>query len=332
LPLSPTQCPDPKEENLRLTNSSRAISAQYVCDVTEDAVKTAVFVLLACSLAGAQKGTLTTHTTVWNGLTRTYEVYTPPVLQTSLAMVMVLHGTTVAAENDPPLTVYHAMGWDQLADTNGFLVIQPISTWKPIPSTKTGGVFFWESFGTDTYFPTPPDDSGFLANLAAELAASHGVDAARVFVMGFSSGGMMTQRMCIEHADLFAACAPLSGPVWIGNSGVVLPQPAQPVSVLEMHGDADTTIPYCGGTFSGWGEGNLDVPSVDVDVNYWLAADGLPKDLPLCGKNNIATRFEVQRASPSAEVQFLRESGFGHTYHQSTIAIVWEFFSTHGRM
>jgi polyhydroxybutyrate depolymerase len=294
-------------------------------------VKTAVFVLLACSLAGAQQGTLTTHTTVRNGLTRTYELYTPPVLQSSLAMVMVLHGTAVAAANDPPLTVYHAMGWDQLADANGFLVVQPISTWKPIPSSKTGGAFFWESFGTDSFFPTPPDDSGFLANIAAELVASHGVNAARVFVMGFSSGGMMTQRMCIEHADLFAACAPLSGTVWIGNPGIVLPLPSQPVSVLEMHGDTDPTIPYCGGTFSGWGEENLDVPSVDVDVDYWLAADGLPKDIPLCGKNGILPRFEVQRANQSVEVQFLRELGFGHTYHQSTIAIVWEFFSTHGR-
>jgi polyhydroxybutyrate depolymerase len=294
-------------------------------------VKAAIFVLVACSLAAAQRGTVTINTTTWNGLIRTYEVYVPPVLQPHPAMVMVLHGTAVAAANNPPLTVYHEMGWDQLADVSGFLVVQPISTWKPIPSNKTGGAFFWEAFGTDSYFPKAPDDSGFLASLAQQLAIEHDVNPGQIFVMGFSSGGMMTQRMCIEHADLFAACAPLSGTIWIGNSGVVLPSPFRPISVLEMHGDVDTTIPYCGGTFSGWGEGKLTVPSIDVDADYWLAADGIGGFAVLCGTGNEPTGFGWLRTNGTVEVQFVRELDFAHTFRQSTIAMVWQFFSTHGR-
>ena len=49
-----------------------------------------------------------------------------------------------------------------------------------------------------------------------------------------------------------------------------LPLPSHQVSILELHGDADPTIGYCGGTFWGWSEGRINVPDVDSDVNYWL--------------------------------------------------------------
>jgi len=303
-------------------------------------MKKLVFVLcfLVCA-AQAQNGKFTTYTETWNHFTRIYSIYVPPVLQQNPALVMVLHGTTVAAESNPPLTICtKGMGWDQLADANGFLVVCPISTY--VPGGPSGGRFFWESYGRADDFPSPPDDAGFLRSLVVtmEKTVSHGgygVDHTRVFVMGFSSGGMMTQRMCIANADVVAACAPVSGPLWVGNPNIEIPRPSQPVSIIELHGDEDPTIPYCGGLFWTYEHGLIPVPGVDVDINYWLGSDALGTNRsPLCTAGDPSPNvFGVDFKSPDGkiEVQFVRELGFGHTYKPWTISSAWEFFAAHKR-
>jgi hypothetical protein len=76
-------------------------------------------------------------------------------------------------------------------------------------------------------------------------------------------------------------------------------------------------------------------PSVDVDMNYWLAADGLALNMaPLCTSGKPARnvfRLDSKSVDGRTEVQFVRESGLGHTYQAWTISSTWEFFSTHGR-
>ena len=296
--------------------------------------KSALIVCLLCVAARAQNGTFTTYTTTWNNLTRQFSVYVPPVLQTAPPLVIALHGSVLAQSSNPPLTVCtKGMGWDALADANGFLLLCPVGTWKF--DSLTGGEFFWEAYGTETYFPAVPDDSGFLRSLILRMEKNRHADPARVFVIGFSSGGMMAHRACIDNADLIAACASLSGTVWVGNPNVKLPWPARPVSILEFHGDADPTIAYCGGTFLAWGEGYIPYPAVDVDVNYWLAADGLEANpTPLCVSGAPAPavfKLNRQSADGKTEIHFARELGYGHTYKNWTIAEVWEFFATHGR-
>jgi polyhydroxybutyrate depolymerase len=251
---------------------------------------------------------------------------------------MALHGAALSAESDPPITVCTKnMGWNALADANGFLLICPVAAYDP---GTPHGRFFWESYGMAGYFPTVPDDSGFLRSLvlAMEKPVTLGgfaVDPDRVFVMGFSSGAMMTHRMCIENADVVAACAPVSGPIYVGSE-FVPPLPSRPVSVLELHGDEDATLGYCGGAF--WpvaGDPKVTVPSVDVDMNYWLAADRLPRNAtPLCRDGDPsanAFHLDAKSADGQTEIQFARELGYGHIYDAWTITSTWEFFSTHGR-
>lgn len=283
------------------------------------------------SLAGAQSGTITDITMTWNGLKRDIRIYRPPVTHNPAAVIIVLHGTTQAAITSPPLNVYHNMGLDQIADSNGPLIVAPMGTWKQDP--KHVGEFFWEAKGTETFFPVEPDDSGFLAALARLLVQNYGVDPGQLTVMGFSSGGMMAQRLCMEHADIFAACGILSGSLYVGPAPDSLPLPSQAVSIRYVHGDADLTIPYCGGRFFGWNEGWLSIPSADVTLNYWLAANGLaPNPQAIC-TNGIPTANMLSFKSPNGniEVQFVRELNYAHTWKQPTIAAMVEFLSTHGR-
>jgi len=204
-------------------------------------------------VAQAQLGTFTTYTTTWNNLTRTYSVYLPPALQPTPALVLALHGTAITTQSEPPLTACtKGMEWDATADANGFVLVCPIATY--IPGSPSGR-FLWDSYGLDSYFPAPPDDSGFLRSLILQMqqptsSGGFGTDPNRTFVMGFSSGAMMTQRECIENADVVSACAIASGTLWAASQAPTVPAPSQPVSILELHGDADPTLEYCGGPWT----------------------------------------------------------------------------------
>jgi poly(3-hydroxybutyrate) depolymerase len=299
---------------------------------------------LACVFMGgtaqAQLGTFTTHTTTWNNLTRTYSVYLPPALQPSPALVLAMHGTAITTQSDPPLDVCTAgMGWNATADANGFVLVCPIATY--IPGSPSGR-FLWDSYGLDSYFPAPPDDSGFLRSLILLMqqptsSGGFATDPNRTFVMGFSSGAMMAHRVCIENSDLVAACGVASGTLWAASQAPTVPPPSQPVSIIELHGDADPTLDYCGDNnfYPVPNEPAVTVPSMDVDVNYWLAADGLGSNsTPLCSDGAVSPtvfRVDSRSASGQVEVQFVREMGYVHTYEAWTISSTWEFFSTHGR-
>jgi polyhydroxybutyrate depolymerase len=301
-----------------------------------------------CAAAPAQAGTFLQYNAAWNGISRMYSVYIPPNLPPNPAMVMVLHGTVNAPLSSIATAINfctNGMAWNGgLADANGFLLVCPVSTWKQGPANDaTGGYFFWDSEGMDNYFPTPPDDAGFLRSLILQMeqpvsastssVPTFGVNPKRVFVTGMSSGGMMTFTMAETSSDLIAAIAPVSASIWVSNAAMKLAAPAQPVSMIEFHGDADTTIAYCGGLFSGWGEVKLQTASVDQDVNFWLSADGFPPNPNnLCANGGSTSITSLDFRNPNGvEIQFIRELGFGHVYRAWVSGAAWEFFSTHER-
>lgn len=292
------------------------------------------FLLASLANANAQKGTYYTHSTTWNGIARTYLVYIPPVLPPNPVMVMALHGTFTAPQSTTPPNICHTGGLDVMADPLELVLVCPIASWK---AKGTSGVRFWNSYETDADFPVVPDDSGFLRSLILQLeqpVASGGLGVSRVYgVVGMSSGGMMAHRLCIENSDLVPACAIESGNLYVGAVPPALPLPTQPVSILEVHGTADPTLFYCGGMFAGWGS-QVYTPSVDVDVNYWLAADGLPPNqTPLCTSGAPTPGLlKVGARAGSVEVEFLALDGYGHQFNWWVVSAAFEFFSTHGRM
>jgi len=86
------------------------------------------------------------------------------------------------------------------------------------------------------------DDVAYLRAIVANAAARTPVDLSRVYVIGFSNGGMMALRAAVEARDVFAgACA-------VGGDLLVADPLDAPVRLCEMH-DAvnDTTVPWAGG-------------------------------------------------------------------------------------
>jgi acetylxylan esterase len=124
-------------------------------------------------------------------------LYVPPRLPERPAVVLALHWCTGSGPD------FHAnTGLSQLADANGFLVIFP-------SATREGHC--WDVHSPAALAHGGGSDPLALLAMIDHVITNHRADAARVFVTGHSSGGMMTQLLLAVYPDVFRAGAASAG-------------------------------------------------------------------------------------------------------------------------
>jgi polyhydroxybutyrate depolymerase len=173
------------------------------------------------------------------------------------------------------------------------------------------------------------DDVGFLATLIGRLSQDFGIAPGRVFVTGMSAGGFMATRLACDRADLVTAIVPVSSTL---GSGVRC-NPSKPVSVLTVHGTADSVVPYRGGRMVGRG-GASTVVSAPTMADRWLAFDQCPPAVatPIDGGKRLA----ANGCARGTEVTFVTIDGWGHTWPLTPAAAFdaskasAQFFAAHG--
>ncbi len=166
---------------------------------------------------------------------------------TALPLVLLLHGYGVdAAVQDAYL------GLTRAARTDGFYVLLPDGT------IDADGNRWWDVLGETV------DDHAYLRGLIEETRDAVPVLAGEIYVVGHSNGGFMAYRLACDSADLVAGIASLAG-----SDAIAACDPAAPVSVLQMHGTADGTVSYEGGSIIGY-----DYPSAPAVVERWAGRDG----------------------------------------------------------
>jgi polyhydroxybutyrate depolymerase len=136
-----------------------------------------------------------------------------------LPLLIALHGyggTGASFEQDT--------GFSRLADKDGFAVLYP------------------SAHGPEWAINSSNRDVLFISQLLDRVSSLACVDARRIYATGVSNGGRMAALLGCALSERIAAIAPVSGgyrslPACLAN---------RPVSVLEIHGTADTTVPYEG--------------------------------------------------------------------------------------
>jgi polyhydroxybutyrate depolymerase len=133
------------------------------------------------------------------------------------------------------------LGLDTRVDSKQYVLVAPDGT------LNTNNQRFWNATPACC---APPDgslnvdDVAYIRDLIEEAAATYSIDASRVGLIGHSNGGFMTLRMACEASDLVTAAVSLAGSTFDDDASCA--PTTFPVSVLIMHGDQDTTIPYEG--------------------------------------------------------------------------------------
>jgi len=247
------------------------------------------------------------------GGARPVTLQAPPTLEEGreYPLVLVLHGY---GANGFLQQAYFGLG--DLATRGDALVLAPEGT------LDAGGRQFWNADPVCCDFGhLAPDDVGYLGGLVEDVADSWPVDPGAVFLVGHSNGAFMSYRLACERADLFAAIVGLAG-----NAASVPCQPAEPVSILHVHGTADDVVPYSGA-----------VPS----VTQWAGLDGCSgartrgADTDLeAGLTGAETRTEATAGCPAGvAVDLWSMEGAGHvpTFGATFPQVAWQWLLDHRR-
>ena len=176
-------------------------------------------------------------------------------------LVLVLHGSSSSGED-----IRETTGMDSLSEVNGFIVAYPQGTDGSglFPSDWNGGACCGEAAREHV------DDVGFIAEVVAEISRNLPVDSSRVFVAGFSSGGIMAYHAACRLAPMINAIAAVSGSLKDTNCA-----PGKAVGLIAVHGTSDSEVPYY--------DASLTAPPAPVtgvastlppSVQFWVAADG----------------------------------------------------------
>jgi polyhydroxybutyrate depolymerase len=217
--------------------------------------------------------------------------------------VLVLHG--VGGPAATAQTVAEASRFDRLADRERFVVY----------GEGTGGT--WSD-----------GDVGYFRAVIEHLAGRRAIDRERVFATGWSGGGFMVHTLACELSDRIAAVAVLHAP--LDRSC----RPRRPVSVLQIAGTGDGTIPYAGGD-----AGSTTVPSMPAAIGRWRRIDR-------CGRFRRSARGPVIRriatgCARGTAVELITIRRGGHVWYGPQVqppddavdatAEAWRFFARYAR-
>ena len=176
----------------------------------------------------------------FGGRERTYRLYVPAQPAPRAPLLLVLHPALFDGASMEAIT---AGGFDRHADEAGALIVYP------------DGIDQHWNDGREGIATTAArehiDDVGFLRALVASLSARYPVDPERVFVAGFSNGGMMTLRLACEATDVFRGFVAAAASLGEDLAGRCHPQPPRPVALID--GTSDGLVPYAGGSVGAFG-------------------------------------------------------------------------------
>jgi len=169
--------------------------------------------LAALALAGGASAASSYNLSIGS---RSAIVYAPDK-RDNPALVIALHGMGLSAG-----WAQGAMQFEALADTANFVVAYPQSDGS-----------MWDLGGDK--------DVNFVLAVIDEMAKRYGIDRNRVYVTGFSMGGMLSWYLSCKIPDKIAAMVPDDGFPLGGMSGC---SEVRHVPALHIHGSADDFVKY----------------------------------------------------------------------------------------
>lgn len=305
-------------------------------------VKLMLGIFLTVCLAGCQGGYTKVVNLEFDGQTRSYRLHVPFGYSSNnvYPLVLLLHGGGGNARQ-----IERTTGMSEKSDKEGFIAVYPDGT------GRVENVYVWNSgFCCASAYEDNVDDVGFIKALINEVKSSYAIDPDRIYIAGFSNGGMMTHRLGSELSDLVAAIAPVSG-AYGGkflaiSPSYTIPEPADNVPVIAFHGREDEVVPYEGGLPPKKVNGNsYSFASVADAVKAWLSFNensGVAEETTSSNGNIIVKRYSD--GSNNAEVvlytivdglhawpggKWVRPRADKPTHDISATDIIWDFFKNH---
>ena len=262
------------------------------------------------------KGKATHGVFVYEGIIRTFDLYIPADMEDSAPLIVNLHGYLAFSTS-----WMNSLNLNAAADKYGFAVCYP----QGLSSGSTQ--FPGTAWNADFTF-TNSDDVGFLTALTVYLQEEYGFNPDATFGCGLSNGGFMCYTMAVRAPGVFKAIASVAGTVSAASWEAVAS--ASPISILQIHGALDTTVPMDGSmtTDGGWG----GAPPISEILAKWAEIDGLTQRQTVQSGTAAITTY----SSPESKykIEFCLVANYGHNWPSSSNSgfdaseYILEFFSS----
>lgn len=207
---------------------------------------------------------------------------------TAVPLVVLLHGFgATSAEQDSYFRL------SPLAEARNFILALPEGT------LNVGDRRFWDATNACCKFVGPAvDDVAYLDAVIDDVQSKYTIDPKRIFLIGHSNGGFMAHRFACDRSERVAGIVSLAGANW---KDVNRCQPAEAVSVLQVHGTSDATIFYDGGSVL---PGVPSYPSAHETIDSWIS-----KNRCTGGRADSGERLDLDTVVTGAETRVERASG-----------------------
>ena len=214
-----------------------------------------------------------------NGTSRSYNVYAPKNLGENRPLLIFCHGYNQDAnwmqnnefKNDN-------VSMEAVCDTAKFVVVFPNGIDKS-----------WDTSGDR--------DINFVKAIIDKMVSLYNIDRNRVYLGGFSMGGMFTYHAMNKIPDLIAAFCPVSGYPMGGASANAN---VRPIPILHIHGTGDDVCAFSG---------------VQPALNVWINHNGCPTTAQVTSNYNGFSGAKLHVWGPgndNVEVRLLELAGKGH--------------------
>ena len=219
---------------------------------------------------------------------REIHVYAPSNLKENSPLLISCHGM----DQDPNYQQSNTH-WEAVADTAGFVVVYP-----------RGGT------GMSTWDIQGDKDTKWMTEIIDQMYTDYKIDKKRVYLSGFSMGGMFTYHSMSKIADKIAAFAPTSGTNVFGASKAM-----RPVPIIHPHGTNDDVLPYNNveGFIKNYRD-QFNCPSqAQEEKNYPNA------------ENSGATMYTWGPCDKGVYIKHLKLPGRGHSPSKADVSDIWNF-------
>ena len=274
------------------------------------------------------------------GSRRSYLVHVPPAYETRspLPLVVAIHGAFETAKD-----MEERSGFSDLADKEGFAVVYPngfglfglLQHWNAghcCGKAAADGI----------------DDVSFLVEVIEDVKKLLPIDLKRVYMVGFSNGGMLAHRFAAEKTDTLSALATVAATIGSHTTGEAplwrMPDPEASLPLIAFHGLADDAIPAQGGISPKRG-GDQEFISVDDSTDFWIRNNGCHPDPLLNNSHQGRVRIQTWRGCrQDAQVKLYLLEHWEHVWpglhytadldtdnplkNFDAAAIIWDFFKS----
>jgi polyhydroxybutyrate depolymerase len=213
-------------------------------------------------------------------------------------VIIVLHGGS--GGSGAGLRARRSLGLDAFARSIGAIVVYPDAVDGYWGRSKPG--------------QPPPNDAGFVRELATKLIDQGVASRRRIYVAGVSGGGILAMKLACENADLFSGAGAFVANMPSDLAGSC--HPSRPIAFMLMNGTADPMTPFNGGV-ANMPEGPRDVISAEATVAIFMNAaqcSGQRNQTIVDRDPHDGSRVVIEHGvGCKAPVELVKVEGGGHT-------------------